>query len=673
MALEFLDLDFNSPTDTQIPLSFSSVDFREPEKRKGTWSKTITMPSTKNNDIFFGWAFEIDTESNFDPAQKTAVRIDDIGLEGTLQLVSIATKNLKPVSYDVKIFSDLSDWAGLMGSKSINTLEYLDTHTFDQPTIAGSFNNTPDDSNFIYPIINYGDFMTKDFIGIINLTQFRPAIWALPMIREIYQEEGYSFIDTGFRNSKFFRAINPFTKDDILASLPDADVEVTNSLNQELGGVGEVIKQIEFDTIVEDELETFNLSQNAFYPSVTGTYNLIFEATTTYITTGFGVNRGEIELLVENGTETATHTIDTFVVPFVNTPTPNPTNTTIQLDLIPGDKVTIQHTSTFMDTALMQFINFKVDPVSLTITSGFEVSLKKTADDIKRIDYLKYFISAGNFYVDTDNESKTVEWIQRDNFLGVDVEDWTDKIDRNKIEEIVNKVPVRKLVWRYNNDTSDTFLESARRKNPKGNGNLEYLTDNEFGVGERLMADSVFSSTAMKPTIIGTFPVMSKESRVSGTVTIPGGGVFEEGFEPRVLICPPPITRNMQILDGELSLESLTLYTEIPYCYFFDSEGKDNQFSLHFDNVYNADQDQEVFTLPNVSRPGLVKTNYRTTVDTIENSKLKKVWLQLDDLDISDLDFKRPKQLDGNQFYLSKIKDYMVGTNRSTPVELISR
>ena len=51
--LDLFELDLNDPDKISIPLNFSSVDYRDIGKRKGTFSRTIKMPSTKRNDAFF--------------------------------------------------------------------------------------------------------------------------------------------------------------------------------------------------------------------------------------------------------------------------------------------------------------------------------------------------------------------------------------------------------------------------------------------------------------------------------------------------------------------------------------------------------------------------------------------------------------------------------------------
>ena len=114
-SLEFLELDFHDPKEVLIAVSFGSVDYRNIGQRKGTFSKTIIMPSTKVNDAFFGYSFDVNNESYFDSKIRVPITISEIEFNGTLQLKSIESINGVVSSYSVNIFSDIADWVSLIG------------------------------------------------------------------------------------------------------------------------------------------------------------------------------------------------------------------------------------------------------------------------------------------------------------------------------------------------------------------------------------------------------------------------------------------------------------------------------------------------------------------------------------------------------------------------------
>jgi hypothetical protein len=73
-----LDLDRN----VHFPLTFSLSDIQEPNKRKRNSSKTIDMPGTRNNNLFFDSAYDlhlVDLETNvgfnFDPTIRYPAKV----------------------------------------------------------------------------------------------------------------------------------------------------------------------------------------------------------------------------------------------------------------------------------------------------------------------------------------------------------------------------------------------------------------------------------------------------------------------------------------------------------------------------------------------------------------------------------------------------------------------
>jgi hypothetical protein len=62
---ETLALDLYEGVD--IPLNYTILDIRQPEKRKTNFSKTIVLPGTKNNNRIFNHIYEIGADSTFNP------------------------------------------------------------------------------------------------------------------------------------------------------------------------------------------------------------------------------------------------------------------------------------------------------------------------------------------------------------------------------------------------------------------------------------------------------------------------------------------------------------------------------------------------------------------------------------------------------------------------------
>ena len=129
----------NLPLSKEIPysLNFLIADIRETDKRSGNFSKTIEIPSSKEADVFFKYAFNIDGEDGYNPNLKVAasIFIDDIEqINGFIQLMSIVN-NDSNISYQVQIKGNVTnifqEWADL----NLTTLDLSAyDHTYNKAT-----------------------------------------------------------------------------------------------------------------------------------------------------------------------------------------------------------------------------------------------------------------------------------------------------------------------------------------------------------------------------------------------------------------------------------------------------------------------------------------------------------------------------------------------------------
>jgi hypothetical protein len=92
-----------------VPITYSILDIREPEKRRTSWSKTITIPGTKNNNRIFSHVYEIGQDGwitigntsvyeGFNPNLRKECIVMNDGiqvLKGNLQLKKIKRDPLK--------------------------------------------------------------------------------------------------------------------------------------------------------------------------------------------------------------------------------------------------------------------------------------------------------------------------------------------------------------------------------------------------------------------------------------------------------------------------------------------------------------------------------------------------------------------------------------------------
>lgn len=130
--------------DTDIPLNYTILDVREPDKRKTNFSKTITLPGTKNNNIIFNHVYEISGASKFNPNLRTEVVILQDGVQvmrGNMQLKNMVRFNNNEVEYEVIITGDFTSLFADIGIAKLSDLDLRDyQHTWSLENIENSWN-----------------------------------------------------------------------------------------------------------------------------------------------------------------------------------------------------------------------------------------------------------------------------------------------------------------------------------------------------------------------------------------------------------------------------------------------------------------------------------------------------------------------------------------------------
>jgi len=144
LAYEFYEsLDLKN--DGAFPLTFSIADIRNPDKRNSSFSKTITLPGTKKNNIFFGSIFEVGIDDTFDVTKKVQAVVYQQGLEqlnGVLQLKKITRDDFNNISYEIVLFGQLANIFYNLGDLKLCDLNFDEyDHTYSYLFIRDSWNS----------------------------------------------------------------------------------------------------------------------------------------------------------------------------------------------------------------------------------------------------------------------------------------------------------------------------------------------------------------------------------------------------------------------------------------------------------------------------------------------------------------------------------------------------
>ena len=140
--------------DVEIPLNYSTIDVREPDKRKTSWSKTIKIPGTNNNNRIFQHIYQISGDgwvtigntsvyTNFNPSLRREVIIKSDGIQvikGNLQLKGIRRDAMGKIEYDIIISGDLTSLFFDIGEAKLSDLDFSEwDHDWSKQSIEQSW------------------------------------------------------------------------------------------------------------------------------------------------------------------------------------------------------------------------------------------------------------------------------------------------------------------------------------------------------------------------------------------------------------------------------------------------------------------------------------------------------------------------------------------------------
>lgn len=234
--------------DIAIACTYSIADIRNPETRNANYSKTITIPGTKNNNKLFGQMFEIGISGTFNPNIKipAEIMVDSvIILTGHMQLLAITRNDKNKIEYSCQVIGKIGN---IFQNISDHKLEELDLseydHEYSLTNIADSWSvqiqknggNYPFalGEGYVYPLIDYGFDSTHTVWRVDN---FFPAIYVKELLDKIFEYAGYIYSSTFLTSTFFKRLIIPFSGD--FLKISDAEIalkefQASNTANQDI-------------------------------------------------------------------------------------------------------------------------------------------------------------------------------------------------------------------------------------------------------------------------------------------------------------------------------------------------------------------------------------------------------------------------------------------------------
>jgi hypothetical protein len=200
--------------------------------RKGTFSKTVTLAGTKNNNDLLGHYYDVNIQAgtfNINTLTKCQVIQNGVPIldEALLQLVSVnkvqtSTRFEDEVSYTVLIKDSRAEFFTAITNANLTDLDFSDLdHTFSSTDIAASFSHTVADGyKYVMPYIQSNDY---------NANDFKPAIYAKTYFDRIFAVAGFTYTWDDIVSANFDKLLIPYNGDTNDQDYADFLVEATNT------------------------------------------------------------------------------------------------------------------------------------------------------------------------------------------------------------------------------------------------------------------------------------------------------------------------------------------------------------------------------------------------------------------------------------------------------------
>lgn len=286
--------------ETAFPLNFQVGDIRDLSQRKGTFSKSITLIGSKNNNTLLNNYYDVNIKAgtfDINKITKCSVIQNNVPIitDALLQLVNVRKVQLTDayedsVEYEVLVRDSQAEFYTTITNKELTDLDFSDcNHDFNITSITDSWSHTQVD--------NYKYLMPYNDTANYTVNHFKPAIYAKSYFDRIFAYAGFTYEWDGLENARFDKLLIPYNGDvnnfDYSDYRVTAENTFTSSYIQPLTGVNQT-----FSSIVTGWTETLDV-QSLFNPT-TGEYIAPFNSSTAQGQTYFFNFSYAYDILLDN-------------------------------------------------------------------------------------------------------------------------------------------------------------------------------------------------------------------------------------------------------------------------------------------------------------------------------------------------------------------------------------
>ncbi len=698
--------------DVSFPLTFSVGEIRDITKRTGTFSKTIVLAGTDNNNQLLNHYYDVNIDAGtFDVSQLTYCQVmqnDVVIMENAvLQLISVNKSQLTDaheqiVNYEVLIKDTKAELFTAITNAELTDLDFSDLNHFSNSTsIIASFGFTQANG--------YKYVLPYDTDALYNVRQIKPAIYAKTYFDRIFANAGFTYTWTDLQNARFDKLLIPYNGDENQIDWTDYKVLAENTYTTtnaqpatgsfipfweqldnwteilDTQGIfdpvtGEYTAPTDVDPAASQSYEfKFNITYNivfnntganpvrpVFYNTTLGAYAPIPRYFYPYLraTNITGSIANLTPILIDSYIASGTTIYGAYANVGVTTPSGYITAGDL-LKIRAGISSQMQNNLHYWQTAggvnTRVDINIDITDIKLEIIpnsntqpiGGFVTMNQYVPVKIKQSDFVKSVFQMYNLFVDVDpNQPNNIILTHRDEYYDNGAQkDWTYKLakDREQNLEFLPDVSNKRLILTYKQD-NDTPNTLYFEATREIYGQQEYIFNSEY-VKDVDTKELIFSPTPIAQTTFGAVVPMIDGQAPKTNIRI----LYDGGEQP---------CGSYDIIDGGLTgTYGVTTYPAITHF--------DNALTPSFDINFGT-CDFYYYNPQTLTNNTLYNLYWRRTINQINEGKMLTAFFKLTENDIHGLKLSDKIRIDNSWWNINRVIDYNANTEGLTKVELIS-
>jgi len=679
---------------TDVAITYSISDIEDVTKRRGSFSKTITLPNTPTNERCFGFAYNIQSfVGGFTPNKKIRAAMWEDGVQvfsGVLQLLSMA-KTRGKVTYEVGLFTDdVGLYQAIEGNLLVNTAGVTGmNHTPTSGHVSGTWTASGSaSSGYVYGVVD-----AAGFTDILNVGggwfqapwwRLGPSIYVKKMIDLIFTQAGYRYSSTFFNSETFGKLVLPYA-----AGTMPVNLSGSNVFAQSTGNLTPFVKATNQTLLFSKDTPAPFYDNKGYWIASSSTFVAPEADTRWNINVNFRVS-GSIGptpalpyiicgMSIRNITDSTDNAYIGKIVVVKN----KPTSVTFQNVRIPAN--TTANIGFSVDSDLQGLVtqNFTVlsgstvqwtcleNPVSIGVLD------MRTAlpADVKQSDLLQDLQKMFNLHIMADAQDPKLLYIEPwVDFYASGAVDWSQKADENAEQILTNGDPnaSTNLIYKYK-DMGDYLSKDYKQRYPlarEGYGGKLFPTQNFYGKGDKVVETSCGT---LIPARFSTDKIVGRTWDIDGTLASGTVKSLQTGYR----------LAQYNLVEGQ---------TEWAYQYGVSGNVAQSEgilkmpFISHIDNPYAPTFDL-AFEIPRLVYYSAVNAS-GSTINYTNNNLFNKYWknyvnetvskealqleltMMLSSVDIYQLDFRKPIYYGGIRWRLLEIRDYLVGQMKPCRVTL---